>query len=134
MYLQTLNWLAIIVATLAAMAVGGLWYSPAVAGKAWMALTHFNKETAPKPGPTMAKATVANFILAILMAGILARMGYQSLVGGAGVGAILAALVIGPAVYPNYAFEGRSMKLFALHMGNTIIAMTVMGAIIGAWR
>lgn len=134
MYLDSLNWFAIIAATIAAMVVGGIWYAPPVAGKTWMTLTNFNPETAPKPGPTMAKATFANFILAIMLAGLLQRMQYQALVPGALTGALLALFIVAPAIYPNYAFEGKPMKLFALHMGNTVIGMAVMGAVLGAWH
>lgn len=133
MYLDSLNWMAIIAATVGAMVIGGIWYAPPIAGKKWMELTNFNEETAPKPGPTMLKATLANFVVAVMLAGILQRMDYQALVPGAITGALFAIFFIGPAIYPNYAFEGRSMKLFAIHMGNTILGLTVMGAILGAW-
>lgn len=134
MYLDSLNWLGIIAATIAAMVVGGIWYAPPVAGKAWMKLTGFDPETAPKPGPTMAKATLANFVLALMMAGLLKRMDYEALMPGALTGFIVALFIIGPAIYPNYAFEGKPMKLFAIHMGNTILGLTVMGAILGVWH
>ncbi|MGD8327259.1 MAG: DUF1761 domain-containing protein [Sphingomonadales bacterium] len=133
MYLESLNWLAIVAATIAAMVVGGIWYSPPVAGKKWMELTNFNPETAPKPGAVMAKATFANFIVAIMLAGILQRMGYQALIPGAATGALLGALFIGPAIWPNYGFEGKPIKLFLIHMGNTVIGLAAMGAILGAW-
>lgn len=35
-HISTLNWLAVVVATLLAFAVGAVWYTPALFGKAWM--------------------------------------------------------------------------------------------------
>lgn len=133
MYLESLNWLAIVAATIASMVVGGIWYSPPIAGKKWMELTNFNQETAPKPGKVMAKATFSNFIVAIMLAGILQRMDYQAFVPGALTGAILGAFLVGPAVWPNYGFEGKSFTHFLIHMGNIVLGMATMGAILGSW-
>ena len=34
--METINWLAVLVAGISAFVVGGIWYSPALFGKAWM--------------------------------------------------------------------------------------------------
>jgi Protein of unknown function (DUF1761) len=36
MAVQYVNWLAVIAAALSSFLLGGLWYSPAVFGRAWM--------------------------------------------------------------------------------------------------
>jgi hypothetical protein len=34
----------------------------------------------------------------------------------------------------HYLFERRSLKLFLINAGYSIVALTIMGLIIGAWR
>ena len=36
MDMSTVNWLAILTAAVSAFILGGIWYSPALLGKAWM--------------------------------------------------------------------------------------------------
>ncbi len=39
-----LNWLAVIAAALATFLIGGLWYSPALFGRAWMSANNLTQE------------------------------------------------------------------------------------------
>jgi len=34
----------------------------------------------------------------------------------------------------NYAFENKTLRHFLIHMGSVIIAMMLMGAMMGVWR
>jgi UDP-N-acetylmuramyl pentapeptide phosphotransferase/UDP-N-acetylglucosamine-1-phosphate transferase len=48
MDISTLNWFAIIVATLSNFLFGGLWYSPILFGKVWMQENNFTDEDMKK--------------------------------------------------------------------------------------
>jgi len=39
MHIPSINYIAVILATLSSMAVGAIWYTPRVFGKLWMRLT-----------------------------------------------------------------------------------------------
>jgi hypothetical protein len=49
------------------------------------------------------------------------------------VGAFLWVL-IGAAFATEYAFEARSIQIFAINAGYPLVGMMVMGAILGVWR
>ena len=61
-----MNWIAIIVATAAAMVIGFLWYGP-VFGKAWMALSGRGMGEGSAAGPLYALTALAAFIEAIAL-------------------------------------------------------------------
>ena len=65
MNMHTLNIWAILVSTISAFVLGGLWYSPAVFGKAWQRANGFGE--AP-PATNMGKVFGISFILTLIMA------------------------------------------------------------------
>jgi hypothetical protein len=136
--INEINWLAVLLGGVIYMIVGGLWYGP-IAGKAWLAevgLTEEEIKAAGSPAPTMIKSFIAalflSFGLAFLF--IAAGMAEAGPVHGAITGAFLAIFVTGAASFPNYAFESKTMRHFLIHLGNTTISMTLIGAMIAAWR
>src|SRR5450432_1889690 len=64
MNMHTLNIWAILVATIAAFVLGGLWYSPAVFGKAWQRANGFSETP---PAANMAKVFSISFVLTLVM-------------------------------------------------------------------
>ncbi|MBL7747055.1 MAG: DUF1761 domain-containing protein, partial [Chitinophagaceae bacterium] len=50
MDMSSINWLAVLVAGISAFVVGGIWYSPGLFGKAWMADNNFTEEQIKKGG------------------------------------------------------------------------------------
>eukprot|EP01035_Chromulina_nebulosa_P045408 gene45408-61528_t len=62
----SINWWAILVAGISAFIVGGVWYSPSLFGKAWMADTGLNEEEIKKGNK--GKIFGATAIFSLLMA------------------------------------------------------------------
>src|SRR5258705_12057280 len=77
-----MNWIAIIIATVAAMVIGFLWYGP-VFGKTWMALTGRGMGTGESPGPLYALTALAAFVEAIALNWFINETGWTSRAGGA---------------------------------------------------
>ena len=128
------NYLAVIVAALVPMAVGSLWYSKLMFANAWMKEVGLTEETLGSPGPAMIKSLVASLILSFGLAILLKHTGAIGAYTGAMTGFFTALFIVGAATLPNYAFESKSAKHFAIHLGATTVGMTVMGAILGAWQ
>lgn len=133
-----INWLAIPVAGFITLFVGGLWYGP-LFGKAWMeefGVTEEEIKASGSPGPAMIKSFIASLVLGIGMSLIIIWSGVPAgdYAGGAVVGAVTALLVVGGAVFPNYAFESKTMRHFAIHIGNITVSMVLIGAMLAAWR
>jgi len=128
------NYLAVIVAALSTFLVGGLWYSPALFGKAWMRENGFTEEG--MKGRSMAKIFGLAFFLALIAAINLAmflgpenRPAMGALWGfAAGFGWV--ATFVGT----HYLFERKSFALFLINAGYSVVSLTLMGVILAAWK
>lgn len=129
-----LNYLAVLVAALSTFLIGGLWYSPAVFGKAWMKENGFTEEG--MKGGNMVKIFGVAFILGLISAVNLAMfMGPENDPAmGAMWGFLAGAGWVATFVGTHYLFERRSFKLFLINAGYSIVALTVMGIILAAWK
>jgi len=128
-----INFLAVIVSTLLAFVLGGLWYGP-LFGNAWMKENNFSEEGLKKAN--MAKIFGATFILNIVIAVNLAAflgpkqdLSFGLFAGAAaGIGWVSASLGI------TYLFSRKSLKLFLIDAGYQSIIYTLMGGLLGLWK
>ena len=129
-----LNIWAILVAALSTFVLGGIWYSPAAFGKAWMKENGFTEEDL-KNG-NMAKIFGLAFILGMISAVNLAMfIGPDADVSfGAFAGFAAGFGWVATFVGTHYLFERKSFKLFLINAGYSVVALTIMGVIIGAWK
>jgi hypothetical protein len=129
-----INYWAILVAALSMFMIGGLWYSPAVFGKAWMRENGFTEEDAKKSN--MVKTFSLAFFLALIASINLAMfMGPEDKPEMGALWGFLAGFGwVATFLGTYYLFERRSMKLFLINAGYGIVALTVMGAILAAWK
>ena len=129
------NYLAILAAATSAFVLGGLWYSPAVFGRAWMQECGLTPEGLAKAGG-MGRIFAFSFVIEVIMAfnlaafiGPKASLGFGLFAGAAaGFGWVMLSYGV------TYLFERRSLRIFFINGGYHAVAMTIMGAIIGAWR
>ena len=128
------NWLAVIVAALSTFLIGGLWYSPAVFGKAWMKENGFTEEN--MKGGNLVKIFGLSFVL-----GLIASINLAMFLGpesdpamGAFWGFLAGFGWVATFVGTHYLFERKSFKLFLINAGYSIVALTVMGVILAAWK
>jgi hypothetical protein len=128
------NLWAVIVAAVSTFLIGGLWYSPAVFGKAWMRENGFTEEG--MKNSNMVKIFGLAFFLAFIASINLAMfMGEENRVEmGAFWGFLAGFGWVATFVGTHYLFERRSFKLFLINAGYSIVALTVMGMILAAWK
>lgn len=129
-----LNWLAVVVAALSSFAIGGLWYSPLLFGNRWMKETGINRDTPDQNsiitvfGISFILAFTAAFFLGLFI-GSDAGAGFGGMTGFmAGLGWVLTYIGI------IYLFESRSLVHFLINSCYSVVSLTVMGIIIGAWQ
>jgi Protein of unknown function (DUF1761) len=129
-----LNYLAILLAALSTFLLGGIWYSPAVFGKAWMRENGFTEEGLK--GGNMVKIFGTTFVLGLIAAVNLAMfLGPAADVGfGAAAGFAAGAGWVATQVGTHYLFERKSFNLFLINAGYSTVALTIMGVILGAWK
>jgi hypothetical protein len=131
---QNLNWLALVVAAVSAFVLGGLWYSPVMFAKRWMKESGVTEESARNSnmfkvfGLAFLLSLVAAFFLALFI-GPSAGAHFGALAGFmAGLGWVFTFMGI------SYLFERRSLAHFLINAMYSVVALTVMGLIIGAWQ
>lgn len=130
-----INHLAVIVCALANLALGALWYSPALFYRGWLHETGLDEEQLKKTNPlklyglTFILALIISYNLAFFlgddktdwkwgtMAGFLAGFGWASLIF-----TIIA------------LFERRSWRYILINGGYITVYFTLIGFILGSWR
>lgn len=128
-----INWLSVIVATLATFAIGGLWYSPLLVGKAWQTELKLSKEDIRAASmPLIFGLTfVLNFISAVVLDMFIGRSG--NTMNGLFAGLMVGVAWVTTSLGTNYLFSRKSLKLFLIDATYFIIYFAVMGIILGAW-
>ena len=134
MNISTINWFAVIVAALSAFALGGIWYSSALFGNAWMKDSNLTAEEigASSKGRTFGFAALFSLIMAINLAMFLADA-KTNLPWGATAG-FLAGIWTFCAIAMHSLFELKSWRHILINGFYSVISLTLMGAIIGWWR
>ena len=127
------NYVAVVLAAIAAMVVGGIWYGPFF-GKAWMKLVGVSKESINKA--EMPKLYGIMFIGALVEAYVLSHfIHYAGAVGpilGAKTGLWAWLGFVATTMIGNYMFAKRPMKLYYIDAAYALVNLVVMGAIIAS--
>lgn len=134
MDLSQLNWLAVAAAALSTFVLGGIWYSPALFGRAWQRETGLSD--AQLQARSIAIVFGASFVLALIMAFNLAAFlqGPPDIAWGMTAGALAGVGWVAMAMGVTYLFEARSLKLFLINAGYHAVSFVIMGAILGGWK
>jgi len=135
MDISTINWLAVIAATLSNFLIGGLWYSPLLFGKQWMNENNFTEEGLKKSN--MAKIFVTTFLFSFIIAFNLAMFLNDSkteISWGAIAGFLAGFGWVAMSLFIIGQFERRTTRYMLIHAGYVTISFVLMGVIIGAWR
>lgn len=130
------NWLAVIVAAVAAFALGGVWYSPIGFVKPWLRLLGKTQEemaAGMSPVQAMSSQAVQQIVTTIAMAAIVSWSGAGNVLEGAWVGVIAGVGLIAADGLKLVFFEGRKFQLYLINAGYSSLAVVIMGAILGAW-
>ena len=135
MDLSQLNWLAVLVATVTAFALGGIWYGP-LFGKPWQRLAGLSDEDIQQghPGKIFGGAFCLNLVMATVLGLLLQLHPSPGLVSGLNIGVLLALSFIATSIGINYLFQQRPIGQYLIEVGYMVVLMALMGAILGAWR
>lgn len=133
-HMDELNIWAVLVAAVSTFLIGGIWYSPAVFGKAWMRENGFTEESLKNSN--MVKIFGLAFFLGLIAAINLAMfLGKDTdVASGAFYGFLAGFGWVATFVGTHYLFERKSFTLFLINAGYSVVALTLMGVILGAWR
>ena len=128
-----INWFAVLAAALSLFLLGGLWYSPLLFHRPWAAAVGLDEAQLSKGmgrvfGGAFACAVIASVNLAMFL-GPKATAGFGTFAGfAAGAGWVATGLCV------TFLFERRPAWLILIDAGYHVVSLTLMGAILGAWR
>jgi hypothetical protein len=131
-----INYIAVIIATLAGFGLGAVWYM--VLGGAWMRALGKTKDQFDR-GEGAAKALpfvvslVALFLMAWMLAGLMGHLGDVTVRGGAISGLFVWVGFVITTMGVNHAFSGAKPMLTLIDGGHWLAVLLVMGAVIGAF-
>lgn len=127
------NWVAVIVAAVAGIVIGFIWYAPPVFGRRWARASGIEL---PQPGQVQPMTYVGAIVAALLTAYVLAvlseAMGVATLADGALVGVVVWLGFVATYLASGVFFERRSTEWWVLNAGQAVVSLAVMGAIIGS--
>ena len=109
----------------AAMLVGGLWYSPLLFGNAWKRLAHVSSEADSDPVVTYGGAFALLCLAALVFGAFVGSDPTLEFALGAGASAGIAWAA--GSLWISYLFEGRSFKLGLINGGYHIVQFTLFG-------
>lgn len=124
---------AVLTAALASFALGGLWYSPALFGKAWQKAAGLTDERLKNGNMGMIFGSA--FVLCVIASFVFAMfLGPRPPVNlGLGAGFSAGLCWVGASFGVNYLFERKSMKLFLINAGYHTVQFTIIGLILALW-
>lgn len=136
---SSINFLAVLVAAVASFAIGALWYSPVLFGKAWQKELGFTQKDLE--GANMAMIFGGSFVMILIMAlgmGMLLQGHYPVELINAKVGIFhglyIGIAFVGTSTAINYFYQRKSLKLWAIDAFYQIVFLIVQGAILGVWH
>jgi surface polysaccharide O-acyltransferase-like enzyme len=140
MHMPAVNYLAVLVTGVLIFMLGGLWYSPVMFTKRWIALQgktmdQMKMEASTANMPLMyLQALVTSLLIAYVMAAIVPRFAPGNWMAGLHIAFFCWLGFAGATSYVSYLFSGRSKQLWLIDSGYNLVSFLIAGAILAVWR
>ncbi len=133
----SVNYLAVLVATIASFVSGFLWYGP-LFGKKWQKMMKFTEKSMKSMNLTPMKAMTLGFITTLITVYVLAMFikvaGATTISGGLLVGFWIWLGFIATTTLGSYLWEGKSLNLYFFNNAFNIINILIVSAILSVWQ
>jgi hypothetical protein len=133
--------LPVVVAAIATMVIGFLWYSPILFARPWMLAMGYDPNDKSKidemrkgAGKTYAIAFVASLLSAFVLAKIVELTTVNSIRYGSKVGFAIWLGFVTTVQLTTTLFERKPTKLYLINTGYQLVCYAVMGAILAVWQ
>jgi hypothetical protein len=141
MHVMGYNVAAVLVAAVATMIVGFLWYSPMMFSKPWCEAMGIDlndkakmEEMKKSVGPMYGLAFLATLLAAAVLLKFLTVMGIMSPLYGMKVAFAAWLGFVATVQFTDMLFTRKPLKLFLINTGYQLVCYLVMGAILAVWR
>jgi hypothetical protein len=136
--LPVVNNIAVLVSGVVIFVVGGLWYSPLLFAKRWMALIGKTEAELKASAGSMPTSYLLVFLCGLVTAWVMAlvvgNFAPASAMDGALIGALCWLGFAGATSYGTALFSGKPKALWLIDSGFNLIAFVVAGTILAVWR
>ncbi len=133
-----INYFALVLAAIAAVGIGALWYSPFLFGRVWMAAAGITPEKMAARRKQMIPSVIGSFICQLITAYVLVHLAaaFEALdVFGALQFAFWAWLgFTAVTMLQAVLWEGKSTAYFVINAGYNLVSFGVMAVILILWR
>ncbi|MCQ0987210.1 DUF1761 domain-containing protein [Jiella marina] len=132
MSIATLDYFAILTATVISMIVGTIWYT--ALGRFWLRAVGLAEDQARQRASDIVIAFLAEFIMATIFAVLLAHFDGYTLLDAITAALFLWLGFVMTTVIVNARFQGRSWDLPLIDGGHWLLVLLAQGAVFGAFR
>ena len=130
--MTNVNYLAVLVAAVSSLLIGGVWFSPILFAHAWQREAGLTDDQVKNgAGKALGGAFVLSLIVALNLGFFLGT--HAGIAWGAGAGALAGIGWATASLATVYLFERRSTMLIVIDGGYLAVSYAAMGAIIGVW-
>ena len=140
MEFMSVNLWSVLVAAIATMAIGFLWYSPILFARPWMVLMGYDPDDKAKlaemqkgAGKLYGISFVASLVVAFMLGKIIFGLAINSALYGLKVGFAVWLGFVAAVQLTDSLFSKKPAKLFLINIGYQLVCYLAMGAMIGAW-
>jgi hypothetical protein len=140
MYVMGINLWSVLVAAIATMVVGFLWYSPLLFARPWMVLMGYDpadkaklEEMRKGAGKMYALSFLASLVSALVLAKIILVTTVTSALYGMKVGFAVWLGFVATVQLTSVLFAKQPVKLYLINTGYQLVCYLVMGAILAVW-
>lgn len=125
---------AVVIAVVAYMIIGVIWYAPGVFGKTWMRLLRFKEKDVRKGmANKYVGSVISGLVLALVLASFMGLAKAEGVANGVLVGLLSWVGFVATTSFITAIYENRPAGLYFIDAGYHLVSMVVMGAIIGAF-
>ena len=140
MELVGINLWSVLVAAIATMVVGFLWYSPLLFARPWMLLMGYDPDDKAKvqemqksAGPSYGISFVASLVTAFVLAKIIDVTSVTTVLYGMKVGFAVWLGFVATVQLTEVLFAKKPAKLYLINTGYQLVCYLAMGAILARW-
>jgi hypothetical protein len=135
--LGDLNWLAVLVATLAYFGLGGVWFIPRVFGDVWTRSMGWEPAEDEQPGPAVYLGPLVTCLVATVTVAMLAQAtGADSFGDGVVLGLAAGVGIAGAVLFVTGYFDPkkpRPMAWFGVTAGYHLVGLLLAAVIVSVW-
>ncbi len=132
-----INYVAVLVAGLASMALGALWYSPLLFGKRWMELMKIDFADMKEMKKKATKMYAINFVATLVMAYVLAHFVDYTQAGtfleGLQTGFWIWLGFIATVMLGSVLWENKPLELYFMNVSYQLLNVLIMAVIVAVW-